>query len=246
MSIRAIGSGKSLLYAVNHNGFDQNVARETIEIFEVNSNTATPTITWLGNVPMPKDEQGRYLAANSVVSGADGAIYTTVMMHPEHNLTEMVAGKITGAVYRWTPTTQKFEKLQGTEFNGNNGIELSPNGKFIYVAHMKKLSKLTNTNPAKVVATSELNYGVFDNLHWAGDKLITAGSRTKNCGETMTYDCLKDYHITTINPDNLTITPLYQGKYTQDFSGVSTVLPMGKTYYLGSFYRDKMAHFEGK
>ncbi|MEG9545072.1 SMP-30/gluconolactonase/LRE family protein [Mannheimia sp. HC-2023] len=246
LSIRAIGGGKSLLYAVNHNGFDKNITRETIEIFEVNANTATPTITWLGNVPMPKDEQGRYLAANSVVSGADGAIYTTVMMHPKNTLEDMFAGKITGAVYRWTPTTQKFEKLQGTEFNGNNGIELSKDGKFIYVAHMKKLSKLTNTNPAKVVATSELNYGVFDNLHWAGDKLITAGSRTQNCGETMTYECLKDFHITTIAPDNLAITPLYQGKYTQDFSGVSTVLPVGKTYYLGSFYRDKMAYFEVK
>lgn len=103
-----------------------------------------------------------------------------------------------------------------------------------------------HNNPAKEVATTQLNYGVFDNLHWAGDKLITAGSRTKNCGETMTYECLKDYHITTIHPDNLAITPLYQGKYTQDFSGVSTVLPVGKTYYLGSFYRDKMAYFEGK
>lgn len=246
LSIRAIGGGKSLLYAVNHNGFDKNIARETIEIFEVNANTAAPSITWLGNVPMPKDDKGRYLAGNSVVSGADGAIYTTVMMHPHNTLEDMFAGKTTGAVYRWTPTTQKFEKLQGTEFNGNNGIELSKDGKFIYVAHMKKLSKLTNTNPAKVVATSELNYGVFDNLHWAGDKLITAGSRTQNCGETMTYDCLKDFHITTINPDNLAITPLYQGKYTQDFSGVSTVLPVGKTYYLGSFYRDKMAYFESK
>ena len=103
-----------------------------------------------------------------------------------------------------------------------------------------------HNNPAKEVATTQLNYGVFDNLHWAGDKLITAGSRTQNCGNPMTYECLKDYHTTTINPDNLAITPLYKGKYTQDFSGVSTVLPVGKTYYLGSFYRDKMAYFEGK
>ncbi|MDW0618047.1 SMP-30/gluconolactonase/LRE family protein [Mannheimia haemolytica] len=246
ISIRAIGGDKSLLYAVNHNGFDQNITRETIEVFEVDNTQATPTIKWLGNVPMPKDDKGRYLAANSVVSGADGSIYVTVMMHPEHNLTEMIAGKITGAIYRWSPKTQVFEKLQGTEFNGNNGIELSKDGKFIYVAHMKKLRKLTNTNPAKEVARATLNYGVFDNLHWAGDKLITAGSRTQNCGDTMTYECLKDYHITTINPDNLAIMPLYKGKYTQDFSGVSTVLPVGKTYYLGSFYRDKMAYFEVK
>ncbi|VEI74975.1 Gluconolactonase [Mannheimia haemolytica] len=243
LSIRAMGGGKSLLYAVNHNGFDKNINRETIEVFEVNANTTTPTIKWLGNVPMPKDDKGRYLAANSVVSGADGSIYTTVMMHPHNTLEDMFAGKTTGAIYRWSPKTQVFEKLQGTEFNGNNGIELSPDGQFIYVAHMKNLSKLTNTNPAKEVATTQLNYGVFDNLHWVSDKLITAGSSTQNCGDTMTYDCLKDYHITTISPDNLSTNAIYQGKYTADFSGVSTVLPVGKTYYLGSFYRDKMAYF---
>ncbi|ANB92275.1 hypothetical protein MOVS_10175 [Moraxella ovis] len=139
-----------------------------------------------------------------------------------------------------------MKKLQGSEFSGNNGIELSKDEKHIYVAHMKNMSKLTNTNPTTVVATAQLDYGVFDNLHWVGDKLITAGSRTQNCGQTMTYDCLKDFHVTIINPDNLAVKSLYQGKYTADFSGVSTVLMMDNTYYLGSFYRDKMAYFEGK
>ncbi len=241
ISIREVGQGKYHLYAVNHNGFDKNITQETIEIFEVNTNHSTPTLTWLGNVRMPNNYAG-----NAVVSGADGSIYVTVMMHPEHSLDDMFAGKVTGAVYRWTPATRQFVKLQGSEFNGNNGIELSKDGKFIYVAHMQGLSKLTNTNPAKVVATARLDYGVFDNLHWAGNKLITAGSRLQNCGQTMTYDCLKDYHITSINPDNLAVNPIAKGQYTEQFSGVSTVLPVGNTYYLGSFYKDKMAYFEVK
>ncbi|WP_274572198.1 hypothetical protein [Neisseria leonii] len=241
ISIREIGGGKSLLYVVNHNGKDGKITRETIEIFEVNANTATPTLTWLGNVRMPND-----VAGNAVVSGADGSIFVTVMMHPQNSLDEMFAGKITGAVYRWTPKTRQFEKLQGSEFNGNNGIELSKDGQFIYVAHMKNLSKLTNSNPTQIVATTTLDYGVFDNLHWNGNVLITAGSQTKNCGKTMTADCLKDFHITEINPDNLAVKPLYQGKYNQVFSGVSTVLPVGKIYYLGSFYRDRLAYFETK
>lgn len=246
VSIRDIGGGKSLLYAVNHNSFDNNITHESVEVFEVNANTATPTITWLGNVPMPKDDKGRYLAGNAVVSGSDGSMYVTVMMHPEHELGDIFAGKTTGVIYRWTPTTQKFEKLQGSEFNGNNGIELSKDGKHIFVAHMQKLSKLTNTNPAKIVATTTLDYGVFDNLHWHGDKLITAGSMTVSCDNGLTFDCLKDFHITTINPDNLAVKPIYQGKYSKDFSGVSTVLAVDNTYYLGSFYKDKMAYFEGE
>ncbi|WP_146740108.1 hypothetical protein [Moraxella ovis] len=56
---------------------------------------------------------------------------------------------------------KNFEKLQGSEFSGNNGIELSKDEKHIYVAHMKNMSKLTNTNPTTVVATAQLDYGVL-------------------------------------------------------------------------------------
>ncbi|MGX2955766.1 SMP-30/gluconolactonase/LRE family protein [Ursidibacter arcticus] len=241
ISIREVGKGKYHLYAVNHNGFDQNITRETIEIFEVNTSNTTPTLTWLGNVRMPNDYAG-----NGVVAHSDGSIYVTVMTHPHNTLDEMFAGKTTGAVYRWTPTTRQFERLQGSELNGNNGIELSKDGKFIYVAHMQGMSKLTNTNPTKIVAQTRLNYGVADNLHWNGDTLITAGSMALTCQNGLTFDCLKDYHISQINPDNLAIQPIFKGKYTADFSGVSTVLAVGNAYYLGSFYKDKLAYFEVK
>lgn len=238
ISLRAVEGGKYHLYAVNHNGFDKKITRETIEIFEVDPYAATPTLTWLGNVRLPEG-----LAGNGVVSGADGAIYTTVMTHPKDSLTDMFAGKITGAVYRWTPISRQFEKIQGSERNGNNGIELSPDGKFIYIAHMQGVSKLTNTNPAQSVANAWLDYGVADNLHWHDNILITAGSQTKNCTSGLTFDCLKDFHVTHISPENLELKPIFKGKYNQEFSGVSTVLPVGKIYYLGSFYRNKLAYF---
>ena len=239
ISLRKTGKNKFLLYAVNHNGADNKITRETIEIFQVDAQTTIPTLTWLGNVRMPND-----FAGNGVVSGADGSIYVTVMTHPEHTLDDMFSGKITGAVYRWTPTTRRFEKLIGTEFSGNNGIELSKDEKFIYIAHMTYISKVTNTNPAKVVATAEFEYGGVDNIHWHGKELIAAGSMQENCGEKITFDCLKDFHITKINPRNLKSTTLIKGKYTDKFSGVSSVLPVGKTYYIGSFYRDRLAYFE--
>lgn len=246
ISLRQTEKGKFLLYAVNHNGFDQNITRETIEIFEVLTEKNTPTLTWLGNVPMPKDEQGRYLAGNGVVSGADGSIYVSVMMHPENTLEEMFAEKTTGAIYRWTPKTPTFEKLQGSEFSGNNGIELSKDEKFIYIVHMRNISKLTNTNPVKVVETTRLDYGGMDNLHWHKNRLITTGSLRENCGERTTFECLKNYHITQINPKNLKPKLLLKGEYSDVFSGVSVVLKVGKTYYLGSFYRNRLAYFEEK
>ncbi|EPZ99364.1 hypothetical protein ACI3O6_03190 [Glaesserella parasuis] len=67
-----------------------------------------------------------------------------------------------------------------------------------------------------------------------------------NQAHHLSFDCLKDYHITTINPDNLATNPVMKGKYTADFSGISTALPVNNTYYLGSFYKDKMAYFQVK
>lgn len=241
ISLRKVAKNKYYLYAVNHNGEGKQITRETIEIFEVDASTPIPTLTWLGALRMPNDFMG-----NGVVSGKDGSIYVTVMMHPENTLDEMFQGKVTGAVYRWTPTARKFEKLQGTEFSGNNGIEISEDNKYLYIVHMQNISKVTNTNPVKVVATTRLDYGGMDNLHWQGKELITAGSLRQNCGDKTTFECLKDFHITLINPDNLKATPIIKGKYNEDFSGVSTVLAVGNTYYLGSFYRDRMAYFEVK
>lgn len=241
ISLRQVEPNKYYLYAVNHHGEGQQITRETIEIFEVNTSTAVPTLTWLGALRMPND-----IAGNGVVSGKDGSIYVTVMLHPENTLEEMFEGKTTGAVYCWTPTTRKFEKLQGTEFSGNNGIEISEDNKYLYIVNMQNISKVTNTNPVKIVATTSLDYGGMDNLHWQGEELITAGSLYQNCGEKVTFECLKDFHITLINPDNLEARPIIKGKYNNDFSGVSTVLAVGNTYYLGSFYRDRMAYFEVK
>lgn len=68
--IKKVGE-KYRLYAVNHNGVGEKISHETIDIFEINTDS-TPTLTWLGNVPMPKkDDTGKYLAGNGVAMGPD-------------------------------------------------------------------------------------------------------------------------------------------------------------------------------
>ena len=46
---------------------------------------------------------------------------------------KMAAGKITGAVYEWHPH-KGFAFVSDSRMSGNNGIEVSPDGKWIYVA----------------------------------------------------------------------------------------------------------------
>ena len=240
ISLREIGEGKYLLLAVNHNGKDAaRPDRETIEILEVDAAPGKPVISWLGNVRLPKG-----LAGNAVVSAPDGSIYTTVMLMPGYDLKDMFGGKPTGAVYRWTPKKREFEKLLGTELNGNNGIELSRDGRYMFVAHMQGMSKFSIGNPARKIASSWLDYGLADNLHWDGDRLVTAGSMLKDCHQGVAPDCLDGFHITYIDPEDMKTSLVIRGDYTDRFSGVSTVLPVEGTFWLGSFYRDTVAYFK--
>ena len=102
LSVRAATGGRSILYAVGHG------PREAIEIYDVDSNGATPVLTWQGCVPMPSG-----LAANSVASFENGGLVATVLLMPGKTFEDSLAGKPTGAVYEWVAGHQRFRARQG-------------------------------------------------------------------------------------------------------------------------------------
>jgi len=71
LNIRSVSEDLSMLYVVGHGG------REAIEVFEVDTGSARPDLTWVGCVLMPDG-----LAANSVASFADGSLVATVLFMP--------------------------------------------------------------------------------------------------------------------------------------------------------------------
>jgi hypothetical protein len=122
LNLRAGANGHSTLYAVGHG------AREAIEVFDVDATGAQPALTWKGCIPMPDG-----LAANSVASFADGSLVATVLIMPGKTFADSVARRKTGAVYEWKPGSKGFELIRGSELPGNNGIEVSADGKEIFV-----------------------------------------------------------------------------------------------------------------
>ena len=115
VSLRPAANGHYTLYATNHGG------RESIEVFDVAMNGGTPKVSWIGCVLMP----GSDMPANSVAAFKDGTLIATVLMLPGKTGADMRAGHSTGAVYQWTPGTDGFKLLAGTELSANNGIETS-------------------------------------------------------------------------------------------------------------------------
>ena len=244
INLRKVNRNQSWLYVVNHGGSEQvtdlanGKGRETIEIFAVDTRHDKPTLTWQGCVKMPQN-----LVANGVVADKNGAIYTTVSLHPNDTAMDFFGTRPTGAVYRWTPHLGAFEKLQGTEMVGNNGIEISKNGKYLYVVGMTQIAKFTATQPATTVATSQITLGLGDNIRWSGNRLVVGASRLENCPSTgADFSCMTGYHVSYVNPRNLRITPMLKGENTAEFSGVSVALPINNTLWLGSFHGDRLAY----
>ena len=107
----------------------------------------------------------------------DGTIYHNVQMKNGATQADYYVGKITGGLYQWKPSDKTWRLLPGTEFAGNNGVEISKDEKEIYQAvsgtHSVEIISLADTS--KPVRRVEFKWFNVDNVHWSGDKLLTAG-----------------------------------------------------------------------
>lgn len=246
IALRERGRGRATLYAVNHGGVSPGVG-ERIEVFDVDATRGKPALTWAGCLPW----LGK-LEANAVVAAADGTVYATVMNHPGMSIADWWTGvpKRTGAVYKWTPGAAAFERMAGTDLVGNNGIEVSADGKIIYVNSKSAttigdgaITAFTTTNPAQKLRSVEIKGGLPDNIHWVNGRLIAAGARTDTCpAKANGFPCTNGYHFETVDPQTLAVTFLDRAPADPEFSGVSVALPVGRTLWIGSFSANKIGY----
>ncbi|MEJ7935271.1 hypothetical protein WG907_13535 [Sphingobium sp. AN558] len=240
------GRGRATLYAVNHGGAHPGVG-ERIEVFDIDTTRGKPSLSWAGCLPWA----GK-LEANAVVAASDGTVYATVMNHPGYTIKDWWTGvpKLTGAVYKWTIGSPAFERMAGTDLVGNNGIEVSADGKRIYVNSKSAtvigdgtITSFTTTNPAKKLRSVEIKGGLPDNIHWVNGRLVAAGARTDTCPvKANGFPCMNGYHVETVDPETLAVTFLDRAPADPQFSGVSVAVPVGKTLWVGSFSASKLGY----
>jgi len=237
-------SGRSTLYAVGHG------AREAIEVFDVDATSAKPTITWKGCVPMPEG-----LAANSVASFKDGSLVATVLIMPGKTFADSVAKKPTGAVYEWAPGKKGFEQIRGSELPGNNGIEVSADGKEIFVVSsgFQTIVAFTHTNPTKQLRTTRPLPFTPDNVHMGEDgRLLTAGMKNDvpECGGPPSTQhsleklstCPRGFMALSIDPKTMKDTRVAESPAIPTFSNATMVLTFDRQFWIGTFSGDRIAH----
>ncbi len=244
LSIREGGDGHSTLHAVGHG------AREAIEVFDVDATGERPVLTWKGCVPMPEG-----LAANSVASFADGSLVATVLLMPGKTFADSVAMRPTGAVFEWSPGDDGFQRVRGMELPGNNGIEVSADGREVYVVSsgFQTIVAFSRTNPAEQLRTTEQLPITPDNVHMGPNgMLLTAGMKNDvpECGgppgpehdlERLST-CPRGTIAIAVDPATMEHRVLFETPAIPEFSNATMVLPAGDRYWIGTFRGDRIAH----
>jgi len=244
LNLRVGANGRPTLYAVAHG------ARESIEVFDVDAGGPKPKVTWKGCVPMPEG-----LAANSVASLPDGGLVATVLLMPGKTFADSIARKPTGAVYEWAPGKHGFELIKGSELPGNNGIEVSGDGKQLFVVSsgLQTIVVLAHENPTKQLGTTQALPFTPDNVHMgSGGKLLTAGMKNDEpaCGGApgpqhdlaKLSTCPRGFIAMSIDPATMKDTVYAQGPANPAFSNATMVLPVDNQFWIGSFSADRVGH----
>jgi len=244
LNIRRNSNGNATLYSVGHG------ARESIEVFSVDSSGDLPVITWTGCIPMPEG-----LAANSVASFADGSLVATILLMPGKTFADSVAMRPTGAVVRWSPGDSGFSLIENSELPGNNGIEVSADGSEIFVVSsgFQTIVAFSNTNPAKQLRTTRQLPITPDNVHMGSNgMLLTAGMKNDvpECGGAPGPDhdlatlgtCPRGSIAIGINPQTMEHQVLVETPTIPVFSNATMVLITGSRFWLGTFSGNRIAY----
>ena len=153
ISLRPGSGGTHTLYVVRHG------EREAVEVFEIDARGATPSLTWVGCAVAPEG-----LGLNAVVALPDGGFAAT--------------SPRTSDIWEWH-TGNRWSKVPGSEDIGPNGLEVSADGQWFYVAGYGSQSVIRLSRGQTPVRKDTVNVGFnIDNVHWAPDgSLLAAGHR---------------------------------------------------------------------
>jgi hypothetical protein len=216
--------GVHRLFVVGHGG------REAIEVFELDARPKTPTLTWIG-CAVAADPIG----LNSVRGLSDGGFIASNFL-PRGGAPaatqRMMAGEKNGELWEWL-TASGWQKVPGSEAAGANGLEMSEDGKTLYVAAWGSQSFFRLSRGSATPKRDEIPLGFrVDNIRWARDGAILAAGQ--GTGETV---------VVKVDPRTLAVTPILRRPGQPGFNGGTVAVEVGGSYWIGSFAGDRIAVF---
>jgi hypothetical protein len=216
------------LYVVNHG------KRESIEVFELDSRPRPPALTWVGCVVAPEP-----IGLNEVVPLPDGGFIATDFLARNIDAAargRMMAGENNGALWQWH-TGAGWKMIPGSEAAGANGLEISKDGKTLYVAAWGSQSMFRMSLGQTPVKRDSVPLGFrADNVRWAPDgSLFVTGQG--GMGQVQTTNIVR------IDPKTLKVSEVLVKPNTPEFGAGTVTLQIGKELWVGSYRGDRIAIF---
>lgn len=244
LAMRNKTDGAHQLIAVNRG------KRMSVEFFNVDLSGSKPALTWSGCVVMPAKA-----FPNAVVPiGQDGLAMTISFETDNTQLIEQLEEKEnTGYLLEWTKR-KGFTRVPNSELPLNNGLKISPDGKFYYIAGWGGETLLRLPTASGSGKPLLVNIGVKpDNLSWSSTgKLIVAGqiqsaAKIFSCVASNKDICPVPFKIIEVDPTNLTtLRVLVDGVKMDTYAAATTGLEVDNEMWVSSFRNNKIARYRLK
>jgi hypothetical protein len=216
------------VYLVHHGN------RESIEVFEFDARPKPATLTWIGCAIAPDP-----IGLNSVVGLPDGGFITTNFSPRNQDAAgrgRMMQGENNGELWEWH-TGSGWKKVPGSEAAGPNGLEISKDGKWLYIGGWGTQSVIRLSRGQTPVKKDAVQVGFrVDNVRWAPDNMLlaagqggTAPSQTSN--------------VAKVDPNSLKFQELVRQPYGDVLTAGTVAIQIGKELWVGSVRGDKIAIF---
>ena len=210
------------LFVVGHG------AREAIEVFEIDTGPEMPVATWIGCVIAPDP-----IGLNSVRGLPDGGFVTTNFL-PRGGTREatqrMMGGEPNGELWEWH-TASGWVKVPGSEAAGANGVELSDDGRTLYIAAWGSQSFIRLSRGATPPRREEIPLGFrVDNIHWARDGTLWAVGQAGQMWKAVKID-----------PATLAVREIVSQPDTPAFGAGTALVEIGDQLWVGSYRGNRIA-----
>jgi hypothetical protein len=219
------------LYVVHHGN------RESIEVFEFDAKAKTPSLTWVGCAVAPDP-----IGLNSVVPLPEGGFATTNFLprNAPNGIAGLRGGQRNGELWEWHTGTG-WKIVPGSEASGANGIEISKDGKWFYMAGWGNQVFIRFSRGLTPVKRDEVPVGFrLDNLRWAPD-----GATLLGAGQEMGPDgaAAVASRVIRIDPKTMKVQELVRYPASDAFEFSTGAIQIGKQLWVGSVRGEKLAIF---
>ena len=206
-------------------------AREAIEVFEVDTSDERPALTWVGCAVAPDD-----IGLNSVVALPEGGFAST--------------SPAAGNIWEWR-SGAGWSLVPGSEDIGPNGLEISRDGQWFYVAGYGAMSliRLSRGRTPIVKEGVEVGFHIDNVRRGPNDTLFAAGHRGP--ARESIVACLREdncegvtSHVSQVDPEQMTARQIVEYP-SNDLLILGTVaIQVGNEIWVGQVREgDRIARF---